>query len=168
MIGPAITTPMRRALLLLAFAATPALAEPQVYRLSPAAREAAIAAGAERPDNGALLPDPMFSHLPAGSLYDDGTDGRRDRGIHGEFGVIAGTGGTLGFYGTAVVPIGETSTATISVAHGQGQGFGGYGGGFGSAFGGVGYDPAFYPYGHFTPGFPLQLLPGPSGRRPNR
>jgi hypothetical protein len=175
MIDRGITVAMRRVLLLLAFVATPALADPQVYRLSPAEREAAIAAGANRPETGALLPEPMFSHLPAGSLYDDGTDGRRDRRIHGEFGVVAGTGGTLGFYGTAVVPIGETSTATISVAHGQGQGFGyggygaGYGGyGFGSPFGAFGNDGALYPFGYVSPGFPAQLLPGPLGRRPNR
>ncbi len=177
MIGGGRLVIMRSLLLLALLAASPALAEPQVYRLSPAERDAAIAAGANRPESGALLPDPMFSHLPSGSLYDDTEGGRRDRRVHGEFGMVAGTGGTLGFYGTAVVPIGESSTATISVAHGQGQGFGyggfgggyGYGGyGFGGPFGAFGNDGALYPFGYVSPGFPAQLLPGPFGRRPNR
>lgn len=173
MIGGGRIIAMRSLLLLAVLAAAPALAEPQVYRLSPAERDAAIAAGADRPETGALLPEPMFRHLPEGSLYDDAEgNGRRDRRVHGEFGMVAGTGGTLGFYGAAVVPIGESSTATISVAHGQGQGFGygGFGGGygFGGPFGAFGNDGALYPFGYVSPGFPAQLLPGPFGRRPNR
>ncbi len=176
---------MRNALILAVLLASPALAEPQVYRLSPAEREAAIAAGAARPQTGALLPEPLsssaFGNLPAGSLYGDGEGGRRDRRVHGEFGMVAGTGGTFGIYGTAVVPIGEASTATISVAHGQGRGFG-YGGfgpfggdfggpfgyGYGSPFGAFGPDGAIYPFGYVSPGFPLALVPGPQGRRPAR
>ncbi|KPF80229.1 hypothetical protein IP88_00705 [alpha proteobacterium AAP81b] len=166
---------MRIPMFLAAFSlAAPALADPQVYRLSPAERAAAIESGARRGETSALIPapldpGPLTSHLPAGSLYGD-DETRADRRAHGEFGIVAGTGGTLGFYGSAVVPLSDNATLGLSFAYGQGRGFGGYGGGFGgydgfgySGFGGYG----IYP-GYVSPGFPWQLVPGPGGRRPAR
>lgn len=155
-----------RAVLPLLLLATPALAEPQVYRLTPAQREAAIEQGAERPESVALLPYPLRvpepgSHLPAGSLYAD-DETASDRRPHGEVGMVAGTGGTIGVFGTTTVPLGGDSFASFSFDIGQGRGF--YG-----PYGGYGGFEAFGPYpGYIGPGFPLGLVPGPRGRTPAR
>ena len=74
----------------------PALAG-AVHRLSPEQREAAIEAGAAR-----------------STLGIDGGNGP-DRQIHGEMGVAIGTGGYRAAYGTAVVPLGDTGAAAVSV-----------------------------------------------------
>ncbi len=37
------------------------------------------------------------------------------RGIHGEVGVMIGSHGTRGAYGTAEIPLGENGSATVSV-----------------------------------------------------
>jgi len=74
----------------------PALAG-AVHRLSPEQREAAIEAGAAR-----------------STLGIDGGNGP-DRQIHGEMGVAIGTGGYRAAYGTAVVPLGDTGVAAVSV-----------------------------------------------------
>ena len=74
----------------------PALAG-AVRRLSPEQREAAIEAGASRP-----------------ALGIDGGNGP-DHQIHGEVGVAVGTGGYRAAYGTAVVPLGDTGVAAVSV-----------------------------------------------------
>ena len=66
-------------------------------RLSPEQREAAIEAGAAR-----------------SALGIDGGNGP-DRQIHGEVGVAIGTGGYRAAYGTAVVPLGDTGVAAVSV-----------------------------------------------------
>lgn len=155
-----------RAVLPLLLLATPVLAEPQVYRLTPAQREAAIEAGAERPESAALLPEPRLlvepdSHLPPGSLYADGKTAR-DRGPHGEVGMVAGTGGTIGAFGTTAVPLGENGMASFAFNIGQGRGLYGPYGGYG------GFD-GFGPYpGYIGPGFPLSLVPSPRGRVPAR
>lgn len=105
--------------------------EPQVYRLSPAERDAAIAAAAQKPESpgGALLPSPAGEVLkpsPAGealkpsperdailgsSLYGDQ---KRDNRIHGEVGMFIGTGGARGIYGSTAVPLGENGMAQFS------------------------------------------------------
>lgn len=74
----------------------PALAGP-VHRLSPEQREAAIEAGAAR-----------------SAREIDGGNGP-DRQIHGEMGVAIGTGGYRAAYGSAVVPLGDTGVAAVSV-----------------------------------------------------
>ena len=80
----------------------PALAG-AVHRLSPEQREAAIEAGAARSANTI-----------------DGGEGP-DRKIHGEVGVEVGTGGYRAAYGTAVVPVGDTGMAAISVETDRGN-----------------------------------------------
>lgn len=80
----------------------PALAG-AVHRLSPEQREAAIEAGAARSANAI-----------------DGGQGP-DRKIHGEVGVEVGTGGYRAAYGTAVVPVGDTGMAAISVETDRGN-----------------------------------------------
>ncbi len=136
--------------------ATPAYAEPQVYRLTPAEREAAIAAASHRTDTDtpALLPDPGRDRVLESSLY--AGDERPDRRVHGEVGMTIGTGGTRGIYGTTVAPLGETGTAAFAFSIGQGRGFYGPYGGYGPGYG-------VYP-GYFSPGYPLSLLPVPAGR----
>ena len=144
------------AMLAAMLAGTAAGAQEQVYRLSPAQRDAAIAAGAQRTDTDtpALLPTPGLAELSTRSLYDDADAGKPDKKIHGEVGMFVGTGGTRGIFGTAVVPLGENATASLSFSHGQGRGlgFGGFGGGFGG-FGGFGY--GYSPYDFPGIGLPM-------------
>jgi hypothetical protein len=115
-------------------------AEEQVYRLSDAERAATLAAASHRAESPALLPSRDLSDLNGPSLYGDGT--KRDRQVHGEVGMTVGTGGTRGFFGTAVVPLSDNATATLSFSQGQGRGFGygGYGVGYSA------YD--YFPYGY--------------------
>lgn len=40
---------------------------------------------------------------------------RMDRGIHGEMGVMIGTNGARGIYGTADIPLGDNARAVVSV-----------------------------------------------------
>ena len=47
-----------------------------------------------------------------GELPDSGNAGR---GIHGEVGVMIGSHGTRGAYGTADIPLGNNASATVSV-----------------------------------------------------
>jgi hypothetical protein len=44
---------------------------------------------------------------------------RIDRGIHGEVGVMIGSYGTRGIYGTADIPLGDHAGATVSVESSQ-------------------------------------------------
>ncbi len=135
---------------------TAATAQEQVYRLTPAQRDAAIAAGAQRTDTDtpALLPAPGLADLDGRSLYDetDAEKAKSDRAIHGEVGMFVGTGGTRGFFGTAVVPLGENATAILSFSQGEGRGLG-YGG-YGYGYGG-GLDYGYSPYGYPLFGTPL-------------
>ncbi len=136
---------MRLSLLaLFALTAGPALAaEPvttaptTVYRLSPADRDAAIAAAALQPERpgSALLPPPatppanalapsaerdaILSH----SLYAEG-ETRIDRRPHGEVGMFIGSGGSRGIFGTVGMPIGDNGFASFSFDTGRYQGFG--------------------------------------------
>lgn len=69
--------------------------------LTPAQREAALNAGAERaPDAGLPL---------------NGGDHR----VHGEIGVTLGTGGTRSIYGAAGLPLGDTGTAAFAFERGR-------------------------------------------------
>ena len=141
----------------------------EIVRLSDKQREAVIAAAANGPEREVVLTPEQASRQSVldRSLYPEfyganGGPAAPDRKIHGEMTMFAGTGGTLGVSGTAIVPVGQNGTAAISVMQGtsrfggvQGFGFGfssggngntlglngsfgnryGYGNGFGSPFG---------------------------------
>jgi hypothetical protein len=149
-----------RAIVLVGLLSGTAATAEEVYRLTPAQRDAAIAAGSQRTDTDtpALLPAPGLADLDGRSLYDDQDPGKPDRKIHGEMGMFVGTGGTRGIFGTAVVPLGDNATATLSFSQGEGRGYG-YGG---YGYGGWGYGG--YGYGFADTPYPYQL----SGRGPNR
>lgn len=137
---------------LLALTAAPALAlatetlatEPvataptAVYRLSPADRDATIAAAALQPERpgSALLPPPTTT-APANalapsaerdailshSLYADNATAP-DRRPHGEVGMFIGSGGSRGIFGTIGMPLGDNGFASFSFDTGRYQGFG--------------------------------------------
>jgi hypothetical protein len=169
---------MRIILLLAAMAAPSAMASAtEIIRLSDAQREAVLDAAARGPEKQPVLtPEPVLRQSVLDRpLYPEfygegGTDaGVRDRKVHGEVSMFAGSGGTFGMSGTAIIPVGETGTAMVSILQGTsnfggiqgfslgyasnglalggsfggGPGFGGglgYGGGFGS-WNGVGGNP---------------------------
>ena len=164
-----------RLMLLLAVLATPAAAT-ELVRLSDAQREAVIAAAANGPERTLVLTPEQAKRQSVldrslyPEFYQDGGGAVRDRKVHGEMSMFAGSGGTFGVSGAAVVPVGETGTAALSVMQGTSRwggisgfgfgytsgdaqnnllignsfngGFGGYGA-FGSPFGG----PWTTPYG---------------------
>lgn len=107
-------------------------APPQVYRLSPAERDAVIAKAAQQPERPALLltPEPLAPGL-APSLERDAIlnsslygERRVDNRPHGEVGVFVGSGGARGFYGTTGVPLGDSGFAQFSFQNGRLPGFG--------------------------------------------
>ena len=125
-------------------------AAPQVYRLSPAERDAVIAQAAQQPERPALLLTPETGPAgPAGlppsaardailgnSLYGER---RTDNRPHGEVGMFVGSGGARGFFGTTAVPLGNNGSAQFSFSTGQGdrrlRGYGQpYGYGYGPGF----------------------------------
>jgi hypothetical protein len=129
---------------LLALGAAPALAaEPvataptMVYRLSPADRDAAIAAAALQPERpgSALLPPPTTAPANAlapsaerdailsRSLYADDA-AAPDRRPHGEVGMFIGSGGSRGIFGTVGMPLGDNGVASFSFDTGRYQGLG--------------------------------------------
>ena len=125
-------------------------AAPQVYRLSPAERDAVIARAAQQPERPALLLTPETGPAgPAGlppsaardailgnSLYGER---RTDNRPHGEVGMFVGSGGQRGFFGTTAVPLGNNGSAQFSFSTGQGdRRLRGYGQPFG-----YGYGPGF-------------------------
>ncbi|WP_164157065.1 hypothetical protein [Sandarakinorhabdus rubra] len=122
---------MRFVLALLGLVATQASAT-EVIRLSDAARAAVLDAAANGPERSPVLtPEavPQVSLLDR-PLYDDAADDRR---IHGEVTMFAGSGGTFGMAGTAVMPLGNSGMAAISLMRGTGQWGGLSGFGFGYA-----------------------------------
>lgn len=150
-----LVLPMRTLLPLAFLLAAPATAE--VVRLSPAERDAVIAAAANGPERSAVL-TPETKSSPSvldRPLYPEfyGDDAAvRDRKVHGEVTMFAGSGGTFGMSGTAVLPVGDNGMAAVSIMQGTSrwgglQGFslgyasdgniigGGYGGGLGGPFG---------------------------------
>jgi hypothetical protein len=132
-----------RVIFLLAMLAGPAVAQEQVYRLSPAEREAAIASAALQPERPTVLltpePAPTAGLQPSverdailnNSLYGEA---RPDRRPHGEVGMFIGSGGARGIFGTTAVPLGETGMASFSFSTGRFPTFGGNFG-FGSRVG---------------------------------
>jgi hypothetical protein len=146
---------MRKILALAFVLAAPAAAE--VVRLTPAERDAVIAAAANGPERAAVLTpeqaaqESVLDRSLYPEFYGEGP-AVRDRKVHGEMTMFAGSGGSFGVSGTAIVPVGESGTAAISVLQGtsnrgglQGfslgyasggatsdiSSFGGYGGGYG-------------------------------------
>ncbi len=115
-----------------------ATAPTAVYRLSPADRDATIAAAALQPERpgSALLPPPTTT-APANalapsaerdailshSLYADNATAP-DRRPHGEVGMFIGSGGSRGIFGTIGMPLGDNGFASFSVDPGRYQGFG--------------------------------------------
>jgi hypothetical protein len=118
--------------ILLAMLAAPAAAT-EVVRLSDAQRDAVIAAAASGPEKTPVL-TPEAQRRPSvldRSLYPeffaDGGPAMGDRKVHGEVSMFAGSGGTFGMSGTAILPVGQTGTAAISVLQGTSR-FGGLSG----------------------------------------
>ncbi len=164
---------MRLAIALAILATSPA-ASTEVVRLSDAQREAVIAAAANGPEKEPVLTPEQARRQSVldRSLYPEfygqqaGAPGVRDRRVHGEMSVFAGSGGTVGYSGTAILPVGQTGSAAISVTQGtsryggfQNFGFGyssggnnalGVSGSFGNPYG-YGY-PYGSPFGFYGPG----------------
>ena len=163
-----------RSMLFLAASLTVAVALPahatEVVRLSDAQREAVITAAANGPEKTPVLTPEQSQRQSVleRSLYPEfysqnGGPAGTDRKVHGEMSVFAGSGGTFGMSGTAIMPLGESGTAAVSVMQGTsrfggisgfslgyasggaqagfnrfGGGLGNYGGGWGGGFGGPG------------------------------
>ena len=130
-----------RLMLLLAVLATPATAT-EIIRLSDAQRDAVIAAAANGPEKSPVLTPEQARQEPGlgqsvldrslyPEFYQDGSGAVRDRKVHGEMSMFAGSGGTFGVSGTAVVPVGDTGTAALSVMQGTSRWGGISGFGFG-------------------------------------
>jgi hypothetical protein len=98
---------LRLLLPLLLLAAAPVHAEPQVFSLSPEAREAAIEAASRQPERNPLL----LGQAPEAAA--------QDRRIHGEIGFTLGTGGTRSVFGTTMVPLGNDASAAFSFSTGR-------------------------------------------------
>lgn len=105
---------LTRALLVAAALAGPALAaEPRIYRLSPAAIEAAKAEASLQPERSARLPR-QAADAPPTRLGSEAAPDGRDRRIHGEAGIFIGSGGARGVFGTALLPLGDSGSAVMS------------------------------------------------------
>jgi hypothetical protein len=148
-----------RAILLLGLLAT-SLQATEVIRLSDAEKDRVIAAAANGPERDPVLTPEQANRqsLLNRSLYPefwaDGSGAAADRKVHGEVTMFAGSGGTFGMSGSAVLPVGDTGSAAVSIMRGTSN-FGGLsgfslgyasdgnmiGGGFGgwNGIGGLGY-----------------------------
>ncbi len=119
-------------------AAEPVTTEPtKIYRLSPADRDAAIAAAALQPERAgsALLPPPVETRnaptdalapsaerdaILGKSLYADANGTiTPDRRPHGEVGMFVGSGGSRGVFGTIGMPLGDNGFASFSFDTGR-------------------------------------------------
>lgn len=164
---------MRLILLLATLATLPtpiAAAATEVVRLSDAQREAVIATAANGPEKEPVLTPEQAQRQSVidRSLYPEfygqnGGPAAPDRKVHGEMTMFAGSGGTFGMSGTAVLPVGQNGSAAVSVMQGtsryggmQGFGFGfssggsnalGINGSFGNPYG----SPYGSPYGYSGP-----------------
>jgi hypothetical protein len=145
-----------RAILLAGLLAAP-LQATEVIRLSDAEKSRVIAAAANGPERDPVLTPEQADRQSVlnRSLYPefwaDGSGAAADRKVHGEVTMFAGSGGTFGMAGTAVMPVGATGSAAVSIMRGTSN-FGGIsgfslgyasdgnmiGGGLGGGFGGFG------------------------------
>ncbi|MEI6485291.1 MAG: hypothetical protein WCO11_03385 [Sphingomonadales bacterium] len=152
----------------------------ELVRLPDAARDAVIEAAARGPEKPAVFTPEQAQRdsLLSRSLYPEfygraGPGGMpvRDGKVHGEMTMFAGSGGTAGFAGTAIIPVGQNSTAMVSVMQGTSR----YGNTQGFAFGfstgssgngmsgslGYGNSPFGYGYGGYGyGGYGLGILGG--------
>lgn len=120
-----------------ALAADPVSTPPtKVYRLTPADRDAVIAAAALQPeragsallppaptpapavsaDLAALAPSAERDSILGNSLYADIAPDRRP---HGEIGMFVGSGGSRGIFGTVGMPLGNNGFASFSFDTGR-------------------------------------------------
>ncbi len=99
-----LTRPLVATLAALALAG-PATAQETTYRLSPEAIAETIETASHRPE--------------AATNALGFAEGERDNRIHGEVGFMIGTGGARGIYGTALIPLGESGSALVSVESSQ-------------------------------------------------
>jgi hypothetical protein len=168
--------------LIAALAVSSAASATEVVRLSAAERDKVLDAAANGPERQPVLTPEQAQRQSVldRSLYpefygDNGQIGARDRKVHGEVSMFAGSGGTFGMSGTAILPVGETGTAAVSITQGTSrwggiQGFSlGYASGdaqnslafsgginsFGGNYNGFG-GPAYWnsPYGYARPAGP--------------
>jgi hypothetical protein len=163
----------RLLLALFAMAAVPAAAT-DVIRLAPETRDAVLAAAAAGPERAAVLTPEQASRQSVldRSLYPeffaDGGAQPRDRRVHGEVSVFAGSGGMVGMAGTAIVPVGDSGMASISIL----QSRGGFASPWFGGLGGPGLVPGVAGGGFGRPGnlwangFSLGYASGPAARRP--
>lgn len=79
-------------------AASAAGAEETIVSLSPAAKEQALEAAAAR--NAGAIGEPAINGV--------------GRQIHGQVGVMIGTNGTRGVFGSAIAPVGETGSVAVA------------------------------------------------------
>lgn len=170
----------RLALLLLAMPGISPLpaAATDVIRLAPETRDAVLAAAAAGPERAPVLTPEQASRQSVldRSLYPeflaDGGAPLRDRRMHGAASMFAGSGGLVGMAGTAVVPVGDSGMASISIQRSSG-GFGGAwlggawlgGPGPGMAPGGPGGGLG-RPGNPWASGFGLGYTSGPAARQP--
>lgn len=167
--------------LILALLATPATAT-EVVRLSDAQRDAVLTAAANGPEKPAVVTPEQAQRQSVldRTLYPEffASDAApvRDNKVHGEMTMFAGSGGTFGFSGSAIIPVGETGTAAVSITQGTSR-FGAISGfGFGFATGDAGHsfpaDISYTGFGRWQPGLSA-FAPGygagfPPRRRPRR
>jgi len=153
--------------------AAPAAAE--IVRLSPAERDAVIAAAANGPERSAVLTPETAARASVldrslyPEFYGEGP-AERDRKVHGEVTMFAGSGGTFGMSGTAVVPVGDNGSAAVSIMQGTSRwgGLQGFSLGYasdGNIIGGGGYGGFGGPFGLWTTPWGASPYPGPPPRR---
>ena len=80
----------------------------QVRRLSPEEKERILANSSEQAADAAMM-----------SMMGGGNRDSRPNRIHGEVGVMVGTGNSYGIDGTAVVPLGDNGSAILSFSKSQ-------------------------------------------------
>lgn len=132
---------MRLLLIIAALAAAPAAAT-EVVRLSAAERDAVLNAAAGGPERTAVLTPELALRRsvldrPLYPEFDGSGPAVSDRRVHGEISVFAGSGGTFGVAGSALIPLGDSGSAAISVMQGTSRfgGLQGFGVGFASGSG---------------------------------
>jgi hypothetical protein len=104
---------MKRLILLIALLAAPIPAQEQVYRLSDADKQTAIDAAAQRPESNTRLP-----------IVDGRAPGTSDKRLHGEVGMMMGTGGSRAIWGSTAIPLGDNGMAQFSFSTGRYNNFG--------------------------------------------
>jgi hypothetical protein len=64
-----------------------------------------------------LSPEEIAKVRDAGAeaTTSDFSEGRVDNGVHGEIGMMIGTNGARGVFGTAAIPLGQNAGAVVSV-----------------------------------------------------